>query len=379
MRKALHQIKYLSYVPLIPFKRYIALKRVKDGHDMIGHLIDDDELDTISVKNMVKAQNNLAITSSNSLKDLNEWTRDDEVDFFLLDINRPDSSSMENDLIEIRRWSSAPVVFITGDNADNYRERATLAGAEGVIEKNGLSLDLLQQMLFNIVARSQASQKTIPVQAIAAPPKIDHEGTVSANKFSLALSYLETSLARTEDIDLSAEAGQALLRPIRQAAASLKFYTQADPDFRRVKAVPKIIRELQAEAFALAASKDVTIAIQLSKSGFMKLPSPAIAQAGLKHLLDGVIQASSSGDTVSFVAAPANDGMAITISSKTKIISDLTHIFSKRSPVYLKQYAAMQSMNLAALLLRLTPEDFELVSHGSVQRIRIKIKGQIAA
>ena len=79
---------------------------------MIGHLIDDDELDTISVKNMVKAQNNLAITSSNSLKDLNEWTRDDEVDFFLLDINRPDSSSMENDLIEIRRWSSAPVVIM---------------------------------------------------------------------------------------------------------------------------------------------------------------------------------------------------------------------------------------------------------------------------
>lgn len=341
---------------------------------MIGHLIDDDELDAISLKRMVNAESNLAITSSNSLSDIEEWMQAGDVDFILLDINRPDSTSMEKDLIEVRRWSNAPVVFITGDDADGYRQRATEAGAEGVLEKNGLSLELIQQVLLNIVARSNAKPNILQENVKSLPTVIDDEGQVAANKFSLALSYLETSLAKTEDINLSEEAGQRRLGPIKRAAKSLKLYTDPDRDRGQNSPAPKILRELQNEAFALAAERDVRIAIQLSKSGLMKLPSPIIAQAGLQHLLDGVIQASRKGDTVSFVTTPSDRGVEISISSNQKIISDLDHIFTKRSPVYLKQYQAMQSLNLAALLLDLKPEDFKLLSQGSVQQIRITIK-----
>lgn len=351
---------------------------------MLGHYIDDDELDALNVKNLVKTENNLAITCSNSLSDIDEWIQPGEVDFILLDINRPDAKSIEDDLIEIRKFSKAPVLFLTGGNAEDYRLRATKAGAEAVIDKNSLSLELLQQLLLNIVAKSVVQLPATNQPERIEPLALAHEKTNSnESKMTLALSYLDTSITNIQEAQYDEKQLQRSLLFLSDVVRSLKIHTVAaneiDEPSASATTIPKMLRELQVTALSKAADKNVKIIFQLSKSGFMKLGQPETAMRGIKHLLNGAIQASRVGGTLSFTGVATPNGLKITISSGTKLVPSTDYIFTKRSPVYLKSYEAMFSMNLAALLLNLEPDDIQILSHGSVHRIEFDIvtKGQM--
>lgn len=341
---------------------------------MIGHYIDDNDLDALIVKTLVGNKTNLAITCSNSMDDLEQWVQPGQLDFILLDINRPDSVSIEKDLELIRKITEVPVVFITGNNADKYREAAMQAGAEAVIEKENLSIEVLHQILKNAVAQSNVTKKNLMEKSTIDPKFLMDEKPDSLyNIFTLALSYLDNDLQATKDVYLLSDQGQEQLENIRDTATSLKTYTQERVLSEVEPLIPSLLRKIQIDAFAFAAKRDVKMVFQLSKRCYLKLGDPLLAQMGIKHLLEGAILASRPGETVSFSGIQHEKSITLLISTERKIVTDIQYIFTKRCPIYFKQYKSMVSLNLSALMLGIVENDIKLVSQNSMQRMMITI------
>ena len=135
------------------------------------HYVDDDDADLTIMLAMAKKIPDIEITTSRSLEGLLDRIENNRIDCVLLDINRPDTKTLEDDIEAITRLANVPVVLVTGGAAGDLRLRGTLAGADGVIEKSALSRDLLTQVLHN--ARARVLAKTVRLEEASFRQSLD--------------------------------------------------------------------------------------------------------------------------------------------------------------------------------------------------------------
>lgn len=124
---------------------------------MLFHYVEDNEFDITALARTFRSCDGVRLTSSTSVEELPS-NLDDGVNGILLDINRPDASSIEDDVLRVRSVCSAPIAFVTGGDVGDARSRAIAAGAEGVFEKDGLSAELVRQIFCNAQARIMPSE-----------------------------------------------------------------------------------------------------------------------------------------------------------------------------------------------------------------------------
>ena len=114
------------------------------------HYIEDDHLDAELLSGMFGKANDLELTISTNLSAyFDNEAGQSPVGGILVDIYRPDSISIENDVQAIRGVSNAPIVFVTDGKVSDFHERAIAAGAEGVFDKTALNPLMIEQFFRN--------------------------------------------------------------------------------------------------------------------------------------------------------------------------------------------------------------------------------------
>lgn len=347
---------------------------------MIGHYVEDDELDAFSLVGLINGERNLALTTSRSLNNFQDWVQPQDVDFVLLDIHRPDARSMEKDVAKVRENSRAPIIFVTGDEATFYRDEAVAAGAQAVIEKDGLSPASLESVLKNIAADKPREANIETNEHLLVLHDVhDPVSAIDPAKVEGLFSYVRTILDALSSSDADAEAIKSTLTLVSSASASFKAYYahegQDSAQPARPRALPPIIRSIQEAALSAASQKSIKLAFQMGTEAIDGVEAIEKVQLGIRHFLHAAIVGSPQGSTVSFSASPTPGGMRLNVSSSAPFRFDGDNVFTKTLPPAPEQFNSTIAMTLAVMLLGLDKSDFSTFSRGSMHTITADYEG----
>lgn len=344
---------------------------------MIGHYIEDDALDAFSLIGLINGESDLAITTSTSLENFSEWVEPHDVDFVLLDINRPDSKSMQSDVARVREHSRAAVIFITGDEAKYYRDEAVVAGAQAVIEKENLTADTLQEVLLNVVAdRSTIGWSAESEHELVKKGDATSSSEVDPVRLGQVIDYVSSIHAGLASSDASEGQLRSTLALLSDAAASLKacYATSgaSEPASVASQPLPSVVRSIQESALRSARQRKVRLVFQMGTAALEGISNLSRVELGLRHLLHSAILASGADQTVSFSTTPTAEGFQVTLSTSHEIALEEAEIFERRLPDNVERYSPAIAMTLAVMLLELQPGDISIFSRGSLNTIIVE-------
>ncbi len=106
---------------------------------MIVHYLEDNLDWSFYLHHSVAAHRGLALTTSENLEETKTYLARHDVDLVLVDIRRPDSLSLKDDIDQIRRFTSKPILFITQQGSSLTSQIAKKHGALGVLDKSDLT------------------------------------------------------------------------------------------------------------------------------------------------------------------------------------------------------------------------------------------------
>jgi DNA-binding NarL/FixJ family response regulator len=347
--------------------KYLVASGQKTGGCMIGHYVEDNALDAFSMMGLLNGEANLAMTTSTSLRDFAEWVGPNDLDFVLLDIYRPDAASMESDVKKVRAASIAPIIFVTGDDAKYYREDAVLAGAQAVIEKNGLTITSLKDVLRNVT-----NPKPRHLMPGAAESLIDvsvdpSKEPVNPRKVGVAFDYLDLVQRGLADSDADEETMKACLSLLASASKGLQLYFRNDEiaSSSGSESIPSLIRSTQESALAAAAKRSVDLVFQIGVDAFDGVQNNGQVQLGIRYLLYALLLSSDKGNSVTFAGLPARDGMRLRITSKALIELDFEQAHERILPGSSSKFERSIALTLSMLLLNVSSADISELTHSS--------------
>jgi len=344
---------------------------------MIGHYIEDDALDAFSLMGLINGEGNLAMTTSKSLDDFADWVTPSDVDFVLLDINRPDSRSLEKDVARIRESSSAPIIFITGDEAKYYRKQAILAGGQAVIEKDSLSVQSLQSTLALVVEeRGRQEQPDTGDHQLIAPSDIADIQAPDQAETGIAFSYIREVLGGIANLDGDEADLRSAAGLLQEATASLRLFIAPIPAASRQtmpkRPVPVGLRAAQTAALAAAKQRGAQFVFQMGVDAVEGAPNLDRIYQGIRYFLYSAIVGSSQGNTLAFSGVPTPAGMRLTISSHEAFAFNLADANNRQVPTDVAQFNPTVALTVAMMLLEVEQPDITLLSRGSMQTITIE-------
>lgn len=129
---------------------------------MLFHYVEDNKFDAALLRREFSTSADAKLTVSDSLEDSSPLPCAAALDGILVDVYRPDSTSIEDDIARLRALSSAPIAFVTSGEIHDTRKRAIAAGAEGVFKKSVLSVDFVRQLFSNARERQARAFPELP-------------------------------------------------------------------------------------------------------------------------------------------------------------------------------------------------------------------------
>ena len=106
---------------------------------MIVHYLEDNLDWCFYLHHSVATHRGLALTTSENMEEAKTYLARNEVDLVLVDIRRPDALSLKDDIDQLRRFTSKPILFITQAGGDLTSQIAKKHGAIGVLDKTDLT------------------------------------------------------------------------------------------------------------------------------------------------------------------------------------------------------------------------------------------------
>ncbi|MEM8794718.1 MAG: response regulator [Pseudomonadota bacterium] len=338
------------------------------------HFIDDDETFIELLDTQWRRQGGIKLTHSCAIGDVRDRILSHPVDCILVDINRPDAISMQDDVENIRALSSAPIIFITGENAEGLRSDAISAGAEGIIDKDSLSPALIKQMFYNSVARmfGHHSLETPDPEGEVTAPVLPNS---NLNRFHAPLDYLQLGLETMIDIAQRGEEGVSVsfIHHLLETVNAIKVYANSDLSTETLTPAHEIVVRLRTYFEDLARIKDIKIEYDLQSGWFSQIGPPELAQIGIYHLLEGIVRACSPGDEVYFQIRKMNAATVVSVDISRLVIPGPGVFFSGQLDDLTFGPDARASLNLAVLMLNLRAEQIEVHPTTLGQRLNIHL------
>jgi CheY-like chemotaxis protein len=336
---------------------------------MIGHYIEDDALDAFSLMGLLNGEDNLALTTSTSLNDFSDWVRPKDVDFILLDINRPDAVSMEKDVMRVREHSLAPIIFITGDEARFYRQEAVSAGAQAVVEKDNLTIQSLFEVLHTVATPKPRTVDKGDESNLVSPPELGDDKPLDSQKVGLVFEYLEEVHGSLADSDIEPAQLKSILKLLSGASRSFRSFYTADEtgndEQQSTKiAPPKLIRTVQEDALQVAESRNINFVFQIGVEAIAGFNNTARLQLGLRFLLHGLLIDAPPEGKVTLAGLTADSGLRLRVTSSGEMQVKNPAIFARKLPEDSGNSETVISLTLAAMLLGIKEDDVSLKTHG---------------
>lgn len=343
--------------------------------------IEDSDIDAENLSRIAKRDGHMQVTHSASFVELDDEADYDNPDGILIDVMRPEALSVEDDVVQARRFSQAPIVFVTGGDSQQIRRRALQAGAEAVLDKSTLSADMLRQAYANASARG-LSEPIIRREVVEAEP----EDSLNFNMQNLVapLDYIEEGLMtlveglRDAGKGVSAEFADHLFSSVR----AMKLFAKSDLGVQTLVSLDEVLSDLEHERVLVRASNqnwdvarvgDVALSVDVPREQYWQIGPSEMAALGFRHLLQGLLKLARPSDKLALRVERDGCGPNLILYLSRQLIDDVDVFFNQPSHRLDMPGDALASLHLAALLLVLRRQQIEIASIGRGQKITISL------
>ncbi|MCI5044157.1 MAG: response regulator [Aquisalinus sp.] len=339
---------------------------------MLVHYIEDDDLDASVVKRAAKTNDTLDVTVSKSLEDLSDRLAAKPVDCILLDVLRPESVSLEDDIAQVRQHTDAPIVFITGGNASDLRLHATRIGADAVIDKEDISPAVLKQIFYNIGARHQAVAQQIESEPTTSEMKTGKASSQSGVP-AISLNYLTDGLSVLHEImkdnghDRTADFVQELL----ETSEAIRAYLTSDLSETAEVALHTILRRMQSRAREIAKTKKIRFSMECDKTWYKQAGDATLSRLGFQHFIEGALRACPANSQLLFFAACHGEGVKLMLYVDSQLLPGPSIFFDDNAPDCTISQEAHSSLRLGAAILGIKPENLKVTTTGNDQMVTV--------
>ncbi|MFC7291555.1 response regulator [Hirschia litorea] len=353
---------------------------------MIIQLVEDDAVYTEFVQLMFENAMNVSINASASVDQFKADIGDKHIDLLLVDVRRPDSVSIQDDVKELKALCSAPIVFMTNGDTARLRDQAFEAGAEAVIDKADLSEGLIRQIALNAKARGKSGgyshkgkdrrkgdRRSADRQAGKSIESVSLERNFAALRAPLA--YLESGLSTLGEV--MRETGKAgssqFVDHMRETIQAISQYTQDDLTAQTGSSLHALIQQSLLRIQRLAQTRDINLRVDWEEAGFRHIGSDALVQLGVQHLLEGVLRCCVAKDGVWMQGEKADETGAsvIRVHMSRRVLPSSDILFPDAKPSLGVGLDALSSMQLGALLLMLSPKQVRLSTEERQQLLSV--------
>lgn len=301
---------------------------------------------------------------STSIKEFSQTDLPLEPSIVLIDVERPDAVSLEDDFLKLKQLVSAPIVFITYGDTNFIRKKAINIGAEAVIDKSDLSLGLVRQLILHAVAKPPEEKSSGFIETDSENEKFLVERNFQALR--APLTYLESGLGTLSDVmrETGKPGSREFVDHLRETIQAIRQYSEDDLSSQAGGSLDLLIQQSLVRIRQLAESRNINLKVDWEAAGFQRIGSDALARLGVQHLLEGVLRCCSSKDGVWMQGEKAEQtgSSVIKVHMSRRVLPSKDMLFPDAKPSPLVGLDALSSMQLGALLLMLTPKQVELSS-----------------
>ena len=336
------------------------------------HYVDDSVEDVKFVERMLRSAVAIHLSSGATLQSLADRVLAQPIDCVLLDVRRPDSKSMADDVALVRAHVRAPVVFLTDTPvSDDMRLKAVEAGAEALLEKSSLSAEFIERVCKTAIIRQRTaldflSSEDEPLFTVNGP---------DVQRLGAALAYIEYGLATIWNVakDTGRSETTGLTSHMLETVQAVRAYFDEDLSASASTPLHDHLVRLYRHLRDIAQSKDVALDLRLERAWYPQVGSALMAQLGLQHLLEGIVRMCGKGDRVSVHVEKVPGGVELIIDLSRRLFSGRSELLKGRSDVVDGPMDARSSLQLGGLLLGLRPQQVALRNPLSGQQIRISL------
>ena len=337
------------------------------------HYVDDDDADLTLMLATAENIPDLDVSTSKSISGLFDRLESQRIDCVLLDINRPDAQSLEDDILSISDRSNLPVVLVTGGDADDARLRATLAGADGLIEKSALSREVLIQVLKNARARVLARSVNGSSPEYGETFEATNTGSVQPSAW---LKKIQNDLDRIE-LSLNTRTGSEALTQlykVREAVSRAKAELDQNKSISACVPMRWALKAAIDDAAELSEKRGITISLGQIGGTYFPKGSRELGYLGLRLLLRGLIGSLGTGDAIKITTSPgAGNGSTIILSLSKHCLLSKEDFFSSWSADKIMDRASSMSLRLSAVLLGTSRQDIVLGASVDEQLVSLEL------
>lgn len=326
------------------------------------HYVEDNPKDAELLSRMVEDDKAIQLTVSAKINDFVDQRLQDVTDFVLLDIRRPDAVSIKDDIARIRKFTNAPIVFVTSDSSDGVRQEAFESGAEAVLDKNELNSNLLRQVAINSmqkhIFRPNSNQQETEANKRRRRNELEQSSLAHLKE---PFAYVEMSLQTLYDamVDSGRDTTANYVSHLLETMKAIRTYAEDDLTVSTRTAIHDLLVESAERVSRTAKARLVDLVIEAETSWFTQMGSKPLAGLGVQHLIDGLLRGLNAGDRMSVRSERDNDGIALNIFLNRPIIKSSIELFdlSKASPTLGSD--AKASLQLGLMLLGVTADQVE--------------------
>jgi len=288
------------------------------------------------------------------------------LDVLLIDATRADRIALEDDIRTARKYTDAPIVFVTGGENGQIRARGLQAGAEAVLARDRITSSLIRE----VVERAATRRRADPAKprSGAKPPPSGSEACRDAPNAALrtSLAYVEQGLAR---LDLNAEA--CLDAPANPPTADLltilgyaRRLLGRDARSSCECDGAALLSALHSDLIDAASAAGVALLIEApAPAKFLVVGGREDARLGLEAIVIGLLRACEKGSRLRIDLRAEGDETRLRATGDAPLVRDLCAFFPPEGEDAELDYAK-SSLRCGAALLGLRPEQIDLAEKG---------------
>lgn len=339
------------------------------------HYIEDNAQDAALFSRMIRERGDVELTVSPRVDEFENSGDGSRTEFILLDVHRPDSVSLEDDIARIRKFSNAPIMVLTSDQSDGLRQEAMEGGAVGLVDKNSVDANVLQQFALNFALRHQLSH-TGDIAGSNDEPALKSE-EIKAPLASLVgtFSYLESSLQLLHEAmeDSGRENSADYVKHLIETVGALHAYARDDLTKSTRAPIHELLVDTANRISKEAMSRKIDLVMKTENSWFTQIGSKPLAALGLNHLIDGLMRSCQAGDRISLRSEREENGISLNLFLSRAIVSNAEELFNLEHATPSMGFDAKASVQLGLTLLTVTQEQVDVHTHRNNLFIKIQM------
>jgi len=324
--------------------------------------VENTKAEVLAFKKMFERQSDVFVSACARIDDVGARRGAPPIDLLLIDVTRPDIVSVEEDVRTARKYTSAPIVFLTGDDSGPMRDRVLRLGAASVASKEAMSTEMIYRFVENAKA---ASTEPGSGEACARTP------TGSTPVFPGWDNVLDYLARETDGASDRAEEAELVGRGDRRRILSfLRRLGRRDLQDSQECDAARLLADLREELIEAAAERGVPLLVDVAPPAqFYVIGAPVDARLGLEAIVLGLASLCRRGCRLRIKLAEEGDQTALTARTDGAFGVDLGAFFPEEPSGIPAGSLALAALQCGVALLGLRREqcDLSAVERGVVE------------